>query len=145
MCLTVDTELYGSKPMIAKKDITCYKILYRANANDSSGTWYKTPWYNFVMRLNIPYKEHGDFDIEVSNSVEGRFFVNGGGFHSFVYEEDARTYINSHSYNMWWGSLVIAECVIPKGSEYYTGGFGFSKCYCSKEIVLKKEVFKVYY
>lgn len=137
MCLTVDTELYGYKLMIAKKDITCYKILYRTNANDSSGTWYKTPWYNFVMRLNIPYKEHGDFDI-VRNSVGGRFFVNGGGFHSFAYEEDARTYIN----DMWLGSLVIAECVIPKGSEYYTGIFGSYKCYCSKEIVLKKEVVK---
>ena len=72
-------------------------------------------------------------DFRISNSL-----INGGIFHSFINEWDAAKVVGNDDYCLWIEDFVgIAECVIPKGAEYYEGVFDYLgvPSYGSREIV----------
>ena len=117
MCLT---NLTTKKPLIAEKDIICWKVVIIENEEILSS--YKNFKYTFneLFEEELMKKSNGDIS---------------KGFHSFKTKKDAKWE------STLWGddsNEVVVKCIIPKGAKYYEGLFGKDKAYASNSIKLIK-------
>jgi len=101
----------ANKPLIAKKDITVYKIL---NKNFFNGKYY-SPHKHFEYEKGNEYYRYGKkFEIRVSKTNNEKYLVHiYDGLHSY------RTL--SRAKDATWGNRKVFKMVIPKGAEYYLG------------------------
>ena len=100
--------------VIADEDITVYKILRKTYANGH----YLSPYQNFGYELG---KENQSKLVRIE--YESGKTVIEEGLHTFVRRDEAQcniTLSGRHS-----EEYVIVECIIPKGSRYYVGKWGF--------------------
>lgn len=110
MCL----KLKGfSIKRLALTDKICYKFL----ENDGKGG-YETPYKYFDVVIGETYKS--TLRRTVCNEIEE-------GLHSFADYEDTK----NKAYTF---GCVVAKCVIPRGSWYYTGEFSGCKSYASSQL-----------
>jgi hypothetical protein len=99
MCLYTNQ----TKPLVAEKDITCYKVVYK----HSEFSTLHSEIRGFEYELGHTYRiRTGRF----GPSENGRVHE---GFHSFDTLKHALAYGGK--------SLVLMKCVIPKGSLYFEG------------------------
>jgi hypothetical protein len=115
MCLTT----YQFEPSIANEDIVCYKRLTR------DGDKFITPYRHTKVEIGKTYGSKLKFD-ELSRTVDK-------GLHSYAV-------INSIDKDIYLCDIVnkkyaVAECIIPKGSKYFAGKFGFEPSFASDKII----------
>lgn len=143
MCLVI-TKF--NKLKVAQEDIKCYKILYKSiihpdllaaqfqNFNYELGKTYSTNMsvsydcsaYGLSFFRYTFYKLFNNFlDVKGVNQ----------GFHSYVKLKNA---INERNANLNYKSLIIVECIIPKGAKYYKGKYLCYDGYVSDSIKINK-------
>ena len=102
MCFYIDSRHPNKKE--AKKDITCYKILFK----------------NWVSIINcfryIQEKIYSDYN--ALNVERGTFYarVINRGYHSYSSKEIA---LNAYKTMVPVYVRIVVKCIIPKGSYYY--------------------------
>lgn len=110
-----------TKPQIATEDIICYKIIHK----DMTSLFHK----EFKWELGKVY--HTEMTTTLSS-----FFMNimvEQGFHSYSTLKATREGYYSSS-----EPCIAVKCIIPKGSEYYTGSHGIRDGYTSERIILNE-------
>lgn len=110
MCLCT----YQIAPSIARKDITCYKIVNPANMDGV----FRSMFQEFKYSLGVKYVEKKFTGIVRSHVVHE-------GFHSYRTISVAQRYASA--------PYVLIKCVIPKGSGYYESCSGDQ--YCSDTLI----------
>lgn len=132
MCLIVDSK----NPLIAKRDIPCYKVCFYTEYEPVV----VTPYQLAHLRIGTHYEERNNACIK---STVNDYILTSGAYHSFRYLADARRDIKT------WGCydrehMCIVKCIIPKGSKYYVGKFDncgdICPSYASKQIKLIKKI-----
>lgn len=99
MCLITSQ----TKPLIADKDITCYKLLKKGMHSCC---------YDFTWELGQLY--HSRIEVEYSPYEHSTVIQNA--FHTYAFCDTVkRVYCSSACASM------IVKCTIPKGAEYYCG------------------------
>ena len=108
-----------SKSLIAKKDITCYKVVH-LHENE---TLFRSEFRFFEYKIGRTYR----LRIGVKQWVPNNCYLHSG-FHSFATLKNALEYGGK--------CMVLLKCVIPKGARYYVGDFrqGYRTQYCSNRI-----------
>lgn len=117
MCLTVKRFAFKKK---AKKDIVCYKILYKW------GCTYRSQFQGFEYITGMMYNT--ELGKKVKDPVNKEWDIYQG-FHSYAYKMDSKPLYAETS-------KVCMQCRIPKGSYYYEGKFGMCKSYVSESIII---------
>jgi len=112
MCLNI--KWYSWKHT-AKKDIIVYKYLDKCNDNTL-----KTPYRGVIIEISKTY-------ISVIERIDN---VIEKALHSFAQQKGAQDNL--------FNQIVIVECIIPKGSYYYTGKFIGHKAYASNKLIYKR-------
>lgn len=130
MCLVVKKpklnfiiKLFGikwNKPLIAKKDIHCFKF-YRIINDNTVKTIYQSRTYDInkplpEVKLGIYYPNSSIIEIDE-------------GYHSYVNNNEEESGNEFHA-------------IIPKGSKYYKGIFHGKKSYASTNLIIGKRVEK---
>lgn len=110
MCLYTKQK----KVKIAKKDITCYKLI-----NPNMTSWFHT---EFKWELNKLYETEMDF-CPVYKTVSQAF-------HSYKTLQDLM-----YGYFQSLSPCMMVKCAIPKGSEYYLGRQGEMDGYASNKLI----------
>lgn len=120
MCLITRNSI----PIIAKKDIICYKIYLKKEGYLSS------PYLGHIPSIQ-------NFTELESNptSFNCEYFIYKG-FHSFKHLKDAK--LSVQLFPVLYTDSVIYKCIIPKGSKCYRGFFAGRVSYCSESIILKE-------
>lgn len=121
MCLISRTN----KPLIAEKDIVCYKLLRRC------GFLYRTPITHTIVfpfwwkLFNISFTAKCDEEIlkELDSSC---YYISKGFIHTFK------------SKCIYPNGCVMFKCVIPKGTEYFVDSY--NPGYASKQIKFIKKI-----
>ena len=104
MCLYPDND----KAVRAKKDIICYKVVYKHSKlvnNDHPS--FTSAVQGFIYRLGEGYVSN--WFMKHVTTGEVRF-----GFHSYMTETLAQNHTSGRN-------EIILKCVIPKGTLYFTG------------------------
>ena len=120
MCLYSKTKI----PLIAKEDITCYKIVCRPL--NSKVSKYDSVCFNFPINKGLIYAEGEKIILEY-----GYYQIGEGYLHSYT-----SLY---HAKNTCFGYNFILECIIPKGSEYFISKDGDE--YASDKLIIGKKVY----
>lgn len=118
MCLDLNENQLETK--VAKTDIKCYKFLYQ-------GDDLITPYMMHTVEMGSTYiTELDEPNVGlVGNSVER-------GLHSFTTLHGLIGYVRNRVRRKRSGyTMLLVECIIPKGSEYYEGNFNNTKSYAS--------------
>lgn len=119
MCLVTTWK----EPLIATRDIECYKVIEREPYRD----WH-TPFQNMPVVLGKGYTtNHFPTVTTPDKCVES-------GFHSFFFRADAREEALELS-RLYRYRYAFIKCKIPAGSKYWEGKFGDYPCYCSDTII----------
>lgn len=121
MCLTTRNSI----PIIAKKDIICYKIY-----NKTEEGYLSSPYLGYIASMQNFTK------LESTPISNGCAYLINNGFHSFKHLKDAKHEIKW--YPFIYKNNIIYKCIIPKGSKYYRGIFAGSIAYCSESLILKE-------
>lgn len=133
MCFYTTVE---SSPLVAHRDMVCYKIL-----DYNMCSWIK----GFKYTMNKVYKtELGTLEEEGPNYIyftsldkkiiNKHTYCISSGFHSY----QRNTKQLSRAYHIGWLRIpYIYKCIIPKGSFYYRNQFGE---YVSDQIMIKEKV-----
>lgn len=156
---------------IAEEDIICYKVFTKVFATTRDGlstVTYLTPFISVGLEMGVKYTAYGEVNFKERTKVKtvsgmSDFLIteiNGGVFHSFIDEEDAKMFthrfpfasisrldeiIKHNSPNVEFMTYrrenVVVKCIIPKGTTYYEGSFndGQLDCYASRHIFLVEE------
>lgn len=124
MCLHTKQK----KVKIAKKDITCYKVI-----NPDMTSWFHT---EFKWELGKLYETEMDF-CPVYKTVSQAF-------HSYKTLQDLM-----HGYFQSLSPCMMVKCTIPKGSEYYLGRQDEMDGYASNKLIVNeildvKKVFNLF-
>lgn len=123
MCLIV----YNKFPKIATKDIVCYKILKTEDGKLVSSV------RHFPFKLNARMRPKGIFKILAKmDNILRELAVEEGYFHTYVYHDTAKS-------DAFGDNDKVYECIIPKGTLYFEGFYGFDSSYASKCLIVKKE------
>lgn len=109
MCFNIDSN--NPNKQIADKDITCYKVMFKKDANS-----YLSQFKSFLYNKGETYKVTID-EPQINRWAFGMPLSIEAGFHSYSNIDTAQS-------SLWmsgFGSLnlVVVECIIPIGSEYY--------------------------
>lgn len=126
--------LFDPKQIKLNEDITVYKVLIQDSEKLTS------PYYPYDWELNKEYKIN---DKPVIRDYALYKTISGNTFHTFKNFDDARNErieilpaFEVYPPNL---KIVIAECIIPKSSEYvYEGTFGNAQAYASSSLIIKK-------
>ena len=133
MCLTITPK---TRLRTARKDIVCYKVLISRYGKLVSPYYSETEWE--VGKTNVEEKR---WDVDYCpNGFADSYFrvVSKGGFHTFANRKDAEKRLPGVKPNRRH-NIVVAECVIPKGTKYYNGTQGMTDDgYCSKSLRIEK-------
>lgn len=130
MCLYTREE----KPLIADKDIPCYKVLFYKNGE------YYTPFRDY--RVKFEQKMIDDTE-ETSPKVIFEYFeIECGYYHTCGTKQGVKNIIlqlavHSKRNKLPIPKLRVFKATIPKGSAYYEG---VREDYCSKELIIHNEV-----
>ena len=127
---------------IAKKDITCYKVLRKVDNFDKHVTPYiGASVNNRALKGEEYFTSHGP---KLINKTETRrimyrlfpeYKISEGFIHTFKELDDAK----DDAFRFVGGD--VFECIIPKGTIYYSGSFLHEECYCSDKIQILKRVY----
>ena len=130
------------EPKVAKKPITCYKVLIKDNsfcAKILGDYSYMTPYRRYpvedgIIDGKINMIARGDNyvnEIYDNTGEKAMYAISGGYIHCY-------SDLNKASDDPW-GSTdgFVFECEIPAGVEYYTG---LNKKICAKEIKFIKKI-----
>ena len=134
MCLYTNNR----EPLIAKEDITCYKILHRTMFPNIYRTpimrtqVIKFPCIKSILRAEGIQKV---IRVPICSPVDV-FEVSEGFIHTYKYMESALCWIKSESALYWIKSrdYVVFACTIPKGTRYYED----NNIYASEKIVINE-------
>lgn len=113
------------KSEIAKNDVECFKIV-EERLSPSGRYEYRTfPLYvdipEEVINGVVPFLPKENGKIQVSTVEDNTVVTFGAGFvHVYANLEDATKYIEKHGYGHPQTRTTIYQCIIPKGTEYYT-------------------------
>lgn len=147
MCMT----LYGKGIVYktAKKDITCYKMLFKRD-NGEYCTYYRCVPVKFGKR----YEEHQDIPITNESRRTGFGYertstISKGVLHVFKNRKDAERVAVEDKNMMYYNrdNPVIVKAIIPKGTKYIEGTFDrwslkhgndFKPCYGTTSVIYKK-------
>jgi len=125
MCLIIKRD---QKSKIAQKDIVVFKIVtgeINSTIEETKHTFFEC----FPIEIGETY--HSEIRVDKRNESIGI------AIHSFKYLKDLLNYLNmDYEDRIFCGYKIhIARCIIPKGSEYYTGDFeDLGKSYASSSI-----------
>lgn len=123
MCLHIKK---GQKAKIAQEDIVCYKIVEGKSLKSLETFYQYTP-------------------VKIGHTYVSELKVLGGGeevekgLHSFVNLQDAAELAINWNWECGYLNIYIIECIIPKGSRYYTGDF-YGDGYASDKITYVKQI-----
>ncbi len=117
MCFRIERK--NEKPLIAKKAITCYKIVKMHEGFDAE-LYIKSLHINFNYNIGLSY-------VTKFNMFKSRWRPTEiyEGFHSFISKE---------KYNEHEGRVLI-ECKIPKGETYYISEINGEYCSTGLKVV----------
>ena len=121
MCLYTKMK----EPIIAKKPITCYKILRK---NMHSIIYKSFEWeFGKLYETEMQFYESPLFGIVPEKIAQA--------FHSYKSYKDVRgaCLVLSHPF-------IIVECTIPTGAKFYAGCHGEEEGFASNQIVINKVV-----
>ena len=110
---------------IAKKNISCYKILEKRNFGNR---FLCSPYYNFHWKLGVEESTY----LENLDQYDIVFQINEG-FHSYITKKKA---IDKKTIMLCNDISFVFKAIIPKGAEYYENEFE----YVSNKLVIEKEV-----
>lgn len=111
-------------PQRAKKDILCYKE-FRVIENED---YLKTP----IRGTIVPSESEWPTEMIPEHRPPLRFnsdsaYIKGEGYiHAFIYKH--KSYI--------YPKIVLAECIIPKGTKYHISKSGME--ICARKLILKR-------
>lgn len=135
MCL----ETYRKEPLIAERDIKCYKTIKIVRNKLFS------PFENYLLKVGENTTEAEEDTIHsmyptypfLEPELKLLYSIGKGFLHAFTLYTDAeklaRTLIGSYHKSIF----KVYECFIPKGSKYYIGNYDDI---CSKRLVLFREI-----
>lgn len=128
MCLFKDNKYHpNDRPLIAEKDIVCYKQVDRCSCG-----LYKTPYTNTIIPTEC-IKNKVPFKAKIVNKF--RFFcyhilgttsIVGDGF------------IHVYDYPPYQFGWMTFKCIIPKGTKYF---IGLREDLAAKEIIFLEKVY----
>lgn len=141
MCLRIKG---GQKSVIAQEDITVYKVYYTTD---------KEELISYYQRSVTKQGEQPRVKLGIGKknpiwSDDGTQAIHEG-YHSFKLLYDAKKFVEEerieyHSRPKWFGDLVIHQCTIPKGAEYYKGIFNFFikelTSFASDQLIVEKQM-----
>lgn len=119
--------LYSNQiaPLVADKDIVCFKILIPVDGK------FITPYRDFTFSTNVVVK---DKEEEHVGEIFGMTEVSSGFFHTFTTKERVLEEIKTLQRKLPKGTkLKVFKTVIPKGSAYYVGQ---RSDMCSKALII---------
>ena len=119
MCLEIKKD---QQPLTAEADISCYKVvIYEERYYNVE---YKTYFKKAIIKLGSTYKSKLERNTKYDTYVDSVEM----GLHSFIDLESAIDFIDNGN-NFY--ELRVIKCLIPKGSIYYSGSFGYWDSYAS--------------
>ena len=119
MCLNIDTTKHPElKPLIADKDITVWKVMYKTNKSPYQGAAYVANHYCSMVRLKPVEVHFKGIDVVLHSATIEE------GYHAFRIREVARKLIRGFSYFFANNNYKLVKMVIPKGTRYYIGNKG---------------------
>ena len=112
------------KPSVTEKDIVCYKVVKIVNYDI-----FLTPYVDLKIPEDVISGEKEFFADDVKkivfNELVSLYEISGGYIHTFSTLEEAKTCIihglTSQYMQEFNIRLVAYECIIPKGTKYFTG------------------------
>lgn len=126
---------------IAKQDIVCYKVCRETKEDDIVFT----PYQYTEIRLGNMNTDTKDVFIAPTRATSYKnrcFVITTGVYHSFKKLKDAK--IELSEWNKVLGdTYCIVRCIIPRGSEYFSGKFWnrrYYESYGSKQIKLIEKI-----
>ena len=136
MCLNLNPKF---KKMVAKKDITCYKIVKKKNYGGCY-MYEALIMMFFIYKLNIIYSTM----ITMTHTPYTNRLVVNNGFHSFRtiqgLKKEAEYILMYHNSGILTDAVIV-KCIIPKGSLYYVGhNDNYTPNYVSNQIVILNEI-----
>jgi hypothetical protein len=147
MCLNL-TIKHGEepKPLIAETDIICYKVLCVEAVDDYGTPAFRTPYQGFSMYLGERYDNDEEIDSylipfdphdceDADEFAYDHWELGAGIFHSYENYKDALDACTEYGD----GNCVVFA-IIPKGTEYYEGGFCDALCYGSKSLIITRNI-----
>ena len=132
MCLIKDIGFHrNGRPLIAEKDIVCYKKLQQIRGN------YSTPHTYFTPHTHVPVpikciRNKVPFEAKILHKF--RFIwrhILGLG----ICVEDG--FIHTYQEDDGYRSYAVFKCIIPKGTKYFIGRGGV---YASEKIIFLKQM-----
>lgn len=124
MCLTIKSW-FTPKVKIAITDIVCYKFMFKTANPDI----FTTPFYRSEIRMGKTYESklicYKSKTWKTWFWEKSMFYVDYG-LHTFATRAFAKQRTASCD--------VVAKCIIPAGSKYYTGVFTKDKSYASDKL-----------
>ena len=120
MCFTL---IKTAPKLIAKEDITCYKVIHKN---------FTSLYYSFQYVVGELVKS----DIVIESTPEDYDIIDVG-LHSYT---DLQIAIKTHNagVNIYLAAPIIVECIIPEGSEYYENPF--DREYVSNQLIVTKKL-----
>lgn len=123
MCLEIKEN---QKSLIAKKDITCYKLVVVNNDGNLTTLFQKT---SVILGNNY------------NSSIERYYNTIEKGIHSFTKLKEAKEFLKIIKDETT--RVRIVKCIIPKDSLYFNGMFNNYKSMASNQILYTKEIINI--
>jgi len=138
--MTVNKSIKRVKPRKTRFTRTYYKILdvsqyvhdcwnNETNQYEKVQT-YDTPYVGMSVELGKDYEipENKKWELYGDSVTNKTTYVEGGCFHLY------RTKMGAESDCLNSKSKVIVKAIVPKGTEYIKGWYGFEKCICVRKV-----------
>lgn len=135
MCLTKIGNV-----LVAEEDIVCYKFL------DRDGEFLVSPYYFKEYFIDELITSEFSFDRRWDSLACDMKPCIESGLHTFVNKQGVLDYVGvvikmcAYDGKEYGPNVVIATCIIPKGSVYYLGGFGNNYAAYASDSLIMKEV-----
>lgn len=148
MCIYLTKK--NSTPKIAKKDIVCYKLVEDVHTYGRYSKIAYTPFMGYCVTLGETYEAMGQRTIHEFDEYDAphrcyTHYFSEGGIHSFKTLEGVEKFCCWHSQTYGLDSnCKVVKCIIPKGSEYFSGVFEETRipCYASSSLTYTEEIVK---
>lgn len=135
MCLIKNKKYHPfNRPLIAKEDIVCYKILVKLYPFDAPYVLY-TPFRYEPINIET-YLNNSISFIAKDNNKFHSFFRHKLGFGRIVGSGFIHTYSYPVKSNKYLRTSVF-KCIIPKGTKYFVGE---DKDYASERIIFVEQL-----
>lgn len=121
------------KISVANSDIKCYKLFKKVKDDIFTSIYSKYDSSEYKI---------GDVYSTGNKAIPGKLVVGDGFFHFWKNLEDSIEVLDINTYlgNYSRENIVIIECIIPKGTSFYTGMAGCYESLASPVMKLNKVV-----